>query len=165
MKVLFIAASGVRHTTKAVIEAVLILAIAVALILGTAALGGFSPGGADSALAARGGNGNGGSSIWIATSTARTADGGLQFGQSLTFGYTSDTAQSIQLRCYQPADALVFSAAQMLFEGGLGYGQPFTLGPSLAWTSGAASCTASLGHRSNSGRYVVEATVTFAVGA
>jgi len=154
MKAMSTAASTVRHTTGALFEALLILAVIAALVLGAAALGGSSPGGADPVLAARGG----GSSIWIEDAAARTADGGLQFGDSVTFGYRSDSAQSIQLHCRQ-GGSLVFAAAGMLSAGDTA----FTLGPSLAWTGGAADCSGMLGHRSKSGRYVVEANVDFAV--
>jgi hypothetical protein len=131
----------------------LVLAIIGALVLGAAALGGNSPGGADPVLAARGGN----SSIWIEAPTARTDDGGLRFGGAVTFGYRSDSAQSIQLQCFQ--GTLVFAASRMLSGGDTA----FDLGPSVAWTGGAAECTGMLGHRSKSGRYVVEAKVDFAV--
>ena len=153
MRVLSTAASSVRHTTGALVEALLVLLIIGALALGAAALGGHAPGGANSVLAARGG----GSSIWIEGAGARTADGGLQYGDNVTFGYRSDSAQSIQLHCYQ--EGLVFAASGMLSAGDT----TFALGPSLSWTGGAADCSANLGHRSRSGRYVVEAHVDFAV--
>ena len=53
----------------------------------------------------------------------------------------------------------MFAASGMLAAGDTA----FTLGPSLAWTGGAADCTGMLGHRSKSGRYVVEASVDFGV--
>jgi hypothetical protein len=152
MRVLSTAASSVRHTTGALFEALLVLLVVAALALGAAALGGSAPGGADPVLAARGG-----SSIWIEGASARTADGGLQYGDDVTFGYRSDSAQSIQLQCYQ--GTLVFAASRMLSAGDTS----FALGPSLAWTGGAADCSGKLGHRSKSGRYVVEAHVDFAV--
>jgi len=152
-----------RHTLGVAAQAFLIVAIVAALVIAAATAIGTGPAGADSVFAARGGNGGGGSTIWVDTSTLRSADGTLQFGESLNFGYRSDTAQSIQLQCFQSAGTLVFADSRMLFEGGLGYGEPFTLGPSLAWTGGEATCTGALGHRSHSGRYVVEAQVDFAV--
>ena len=170
MKAVSTAASTLRHTFGVALEALLILAIAGALVFGAALATGLRPAGADSVFAARGGNGNGGgnggaSAIWIDQSSLRSTDATLHFQDSLGFGYTSDSATSIQLQCFQPvgSDALVFSDFRMLFEGGVGYGEPFTLGPSLAWTGGEASCTGILGHRSNSGRYMVEATVDFPV--
>ncbi len=161
MNVLWAAGSSVRHSVKVVAEGLLLVAILSALVLGGALLGGSSPPGADPALAARGGNGNGGSALWIEASTLRD-EGALHFGQDVAFGYRSDTAQSIQLQCTVDG-GLVFADARMLFEGGAGYGEPFALGPSISWTDGSADCTASLGHRSRNGRYVVEATLGFAV--
>ena len=111
MRAMSTAASTVRHATGAFFEAILILAVIGALVLGAAALGGYAPSGADPVLAARGG----GSSIWIEDAAARTADGGLQFGDSVTFGYRSDSAQSIQLHCFQ-AGTLVFAASGMLSD-------------------------------------------------
>jgi hypothetical protein len=152
----------VRHATKAIAEALVILAILVALVLGTALLAQSAPAGASGVQAAKGGNG--GATIWIESATILDADGGLRFGSEVMFGYRSDAAQSIQLQCFV-GGGLVFADAHMLFEGGWGYGEPFTLGPSVSWTGGAADCTAMLGHRARNGRYVVEATVGFAVGA
>ncbi len=153
MKAVSTAASSVRHATGAFLEATLILAVIAALVIGAAALGGSSPGGADQVLAGRGG-----SSIWIDDASGRTADGGLQFGDDVTFGYRSGTAESIQLHCFQGGD-LVFARLGMLSRGD----NAFTLGPSPAWTDGAADCTAMLGHRAKSGKYVVEAKVAFGV--
>jgi hypothetical protein len=156
----------VRHTTAALFEALLIIAVIAALVIGAAAIGGTVPAGAQSVFAARGGNagtnGHGGSSIWIESTTVRTVDGSLAFGSTVAFGYSSDTAQSIQLQCSQ-SGVLVFADSRMLSESGSGYGESFAIGPSLAWTGGAADCTALLGHRSNNGRYFVEASVDFAV--
>ena len=154
MKGMSTAVSTTRHATGAFLEAILIFAVIGALALGAAALSGSAPGGADPVLAARGG-----SSIWIEGASTRTTDGGLQFGDAVTFGYRSDSAQSIQLHCFQ--EGLVFAASGMLSQGDTA----FTLGPSLAWAGGAADCTAMLGHRSKSGRYVVEAKVDFAVSS
>jgi hypothetical protein len=150
--------AAIRHATTAVAEAALIVAIGVALVFGYAVATGAAPTTADQALA------RGGSAIWIDESSVRSTSN-LRFGQSLKFGYRSDAATSIQLQCYQPvgSDRLVFSDFRMLFEGGLGYGEPFDLGPSAAWTDGAASCKAMLGHRSKSGRYMVEASLRFDV--
>ena len=99
------------------------------------------------------------SSIWIEDSPT------LSFGQPVAFGYDSDRATSIQLHCFQPVGTtnLVFADSRMLFEGGWGYGEPFYLGPSAAWTEGAATCKAMLGHRLNSGKYMIEASLTFDV--
>ena len=156
MKAMSTATSTFRHATVRLLEAMLILAVIGALVLGAAALGGYSPGGADPVLAARGG----GSSIWIEDASARTADGGLQFGDAVSFGYRSDSAQSIQLHCRQGGN-LVFAASGMLSDGETA----FVLGPSPAWTSGAADCSGMLGHRSKSGRYVIEAKVDFGVAS
>jgi hypothetical protein len=150
-----------RHTTKVIAEALLLLAIMGALVLGSALLWKSAPAGADAVQAAKGGSGAGGASLWIETASLRDADG-LHFGADVMFGYRSELAQSIQLQCFIDG-GLVFGDARMLFEGGAGYGEPFTLGGSLSWTEGAADCTATLGHRARNGRFVTEATLGFAV--
>lgn len=152
------AAASTRHGLTALAEAALIVAIAAALTFATAVATGHGPAGAGAALA------RGGSAIWIDQSSYRSA-GELSFGQDVNFGYRSDSATSIQLHCFQPAgsDRLVFADSRMLTADGWGYGTPFYLGPSGSWTEGAASCKAMLGNRSQSGKYRVEATVSFDV--
>ena len=81
------------------------------------------------------------------------------FGDQVTFTWSSNRAESIQLQCSQ-SGFLVFADGQLVRNDPV-----FTLGPSLAWKGGAADCTALLGHRARSGRYMVEATVEFGVGA
>jgi hypothetical protein len=158
MRLISAAGGGVRHAMAAVTEAALVGAIGVALVFGLALAAGEAPAGADAALA------RGSSAIWIDASSVKSTTT-LVFGQALRFGYRSDTATSIQLQCFQPAgsDRLVFSDFRMLYPGGLGYGEPFALGPSASWTDGAATCKALLGHRSKSNRYMVEASLPFAV--
>jgi|SRR6185369_7146344 hypothetical protein len=158
MRALSTAATGARRTFGAAFEATLILLVIMALALAVAMVTGRGPA-AGSAFA------RGGSDIWIAQSSLRAADGSLQFKDEVAFGYRSDQAQSVQLQCYQPVggSTLVFSDSQMVDGSGSGVSNPFTLGPSLAWDGGAASCKALLGYRANSGKYMVVAKVAFDV--
>ncbi len=152
--------SPIRHVVAASARAALLAAVGVALVFGLAVAGNHQPVGAGDAFAA-----TGKAAIWVDSSSYTAATTQLVFGQDVTFDWRSDTAQSIQLHCYQPvgSDRLVFADSRMLYEGGWGYGVPFVLGPSASWTGGAATCTAMLGHRTNAGKYRVEATVTFDV--
>ncbi|HEY3412772.1 MAG TPA: hypothetical protein VGM51_06910 [Armatimonadota bacterium] len=152
-----ILASTARRWASAALEATLVIAIGIALVFAGAVVTRGDPAGADTALA------KGGSSLWIAGATSRSPQ--LTFGQVMAFGYKSTSASSIQLHCYQPAGTgrLVFADSQMLSGDASGLSDPFELGPSAAWTSGAATCKGMLGHRSNSGKYIVEDSVTFDV--
>jgi len=72
-----------------------------------------------------------------------STDGLLHYGQQVTFDvYTSSTAYPwVLLECTQNG-SLVYQYSKGIFPTSLG--QIFTLGPTPAWTGGAADCTASL---------------------
>ena len=145
----------------------LLLAGAFALICALLALT------APSASAERGGGGRQKSEIWIMDDTSsRSLDDGMNVGDSVAFGYTtsfSDPEQNrgpwLRLECYIDG-SLVYFETRAGFEGGYRYGEPFSLGPSLAWPSGAADCEGVLGHMHHkNGRFVTEASVDFDVAA
>ncbi len=90
------------------------------------------------------------------------------FESDVTFTVTDanlDEHPTIQLQCFQDGQ-LVFATAHAAYPGGYGYGDPFKLGPSYAWSGGAAEGHAVLGHRnSHNGKFVVDAETSFAIGA
>lgn len=111
------------------------------------------------------------SSIWVESSyTARSAESSMHHGDPVAFGFTTkywddvyNTGPWLRLQCYV-GGSLVYWANRAGFEGGYKYGEPFELGPSLAWPSGEADCQGVLGHKHpKNGKFVVEATVDFPV--
>lgn len=144
----------------------MVLLAALAATLALAAVPALAAKGGNAAAAGGGGNGGGGnaSSIWVDTDSYRS-DGVMNYKDTMSFGYTtSEQYASIQLQCFQNG-FLVFSASHAAYEGGYGYGQPFQLGPSYAWSGGAAQCVGILGHRASNGRYVEDASTNFDVAA
>ena len=75
-----------------------------------------------------------------------STDGVLHYRQQVTFDvYTSSTAYPwVHLECSQNG-SLVYQYSKGIFPTSLG--QIFTLGPTPAWTGGAADCTAYLQKR------------------
>lgn len=67
----------------------------------------------------------------------------------------------LALSCTQNGQ-VVGTATHAAFPGGYYYGQPFSLGPSLAWTGGGADCTFTAEHLTN-GRLVVDGRTTIRV--
>ena len=125
--------------------------------------------GIPTAFAGKGGNK---SDIWIMDSSVRTAEAGgnLTHGDYVSFGFTTkywddvrNTGPWLRLECYNGGTQVYFET-RAGFEGGYRYGQPFTLGPSLAWPSGEADCVGILGHHHpKNGKFVTEATTKFHV--
>lgn len=127
------------------------------------------------AFAAKGGNG-GSSAIWIEESltadslTTQSADRALHHGDPVSFGFRTsywddvyNTGPWLRLECYL-GSTLVYWENRAGFEGGYRYGEPFTLGPSLAWPSGGADCVGVLGHyHPKNSKFMVESTVDFDV--
>jgi hypothetical protein len=144
--------SGFRHAVEVGLQALLIAAIVALVALMFSAVykpAGFIAGVADTDARR--------ASIWIMDSS-RDSDGSLHYGESVSFGYESSSAESIQLHCFQDG-GLVFADSGMVN----GSAESFDLGPSMAWSGGDASCEALLGHRAKSGKYVVEAKISFSV--
>lgn len=123
------------------------------------------------AFAGRNGNGNGGNAIWLEqTLSAQSTDGGLHHGDPVSFGFTSrhwddvtNTGPWLRLECYLGGSRVYFEN-RAGFEGGYRYGEPFTLGPSLAWPEGEADCQGILGHyHDKTGKFRTDAVVDFHV--
>jgi hypothetical protein len=113
------------------------------------------------ALAAKGG-GQGNAS----TASAVSLSGGpYNFGGtvSVTTAVSADVMPWISMSCTQNG-AVVGTATHAGFPGGSYYGAPFTLGPSLSWTGGAADCTFSVVHLTG-GKVVTDASTTLHVDA
>jgi len=121
-------------TRKAPVLRIALLAVLAVLVL------------VPSALAAKGRGGGGtttGGTGTIDLVVLNSTDGLPHFGGKVTFNVsTSATTQPwVDLKCYQNG-VLVAEQANGIFPGSLG--EIFTLGPSVAWQSGAADCTAYL---------------------
>lgn len=95
-----------------------------------------------------------------------STDGLPHFGQKVTFAVsTTVTSQPwVVAKCYQ-SGVLVYSQANGIFPTSLG--QIFTLGPTPAWSGGAADCTAYLQDwtRYSKGKVVTLASMNFQVYA
>jgi hypothetical protein len=63
----------------------------------------------------------------------------------------------IAMACYQNG-VLVGNATHSGFPGGWYYGWPFSLGPSLSWSSGAADCTFTVGYQTSKKSTIVAST-------
>jgi hypothetical protein len=116
-----------------------------------------------------GGNGGGGTTAGggtISLVLLNSTDGLAHFGQKVTFGVatTVTTQPWVVAKCFQNG-ALVYSQANGIFPTSLG--QVFTLGPTPAWSGGAADCTAYLQDwtRYSKGKVVTLASMNFHVYA
>lgn len=129
-----------------------------ALVLGVAALA-LIP----AALAAKGGRSASGST---APRVALSTPGPYSFGQAIQLttdvpAYPDGAGPYIWLKCYQ-GSTLVLAMDHAAFPGGMYYGDPFWLGPTQSWSSGAADCTAKVVHLSGN-RIVVDGETSFHV--
>jgi hypothetical protein len=106
--------------------------------LATLAKGGRNSGGSG------GGGTIGGGSGTISLVVLNSADGLPHFTQNITFNVstTATTKPFVELKCYQNGN-LVGQETNGFFVGSLSDGV-YTLGPTPAWQSGAADCTATL---------------------
>lgn len=129
---------------KALITAIAALALALAPV----------------GLAAKGqGGAGGGSGYTVSVSPA----GPYSFGESV-FAATNvpDSMYAyISMKCVQNG-TVVGTDDHANFPGGWYYQTPFQLGPSLAWTSGAADCTFKVWHY-NKNKQVTDASTTIHV--
>ncbi len=132
-----------------------VLALAVTLVPAAFAKG--KPGG--------GGGGTTGGSSGINLVLLNSTDGLPHWGQQVTFSFsTSYATPVVSLSCYQ-GGALVASGSHPMYWPNI-WDDPgiFTLS-SLAWTSGAADCTATLNGQSKTGKPTTLAGVSFHVDA
>jgi hypothetical protein len=77
--------------------------------------------------------------------------------------YPNNAGPWIELMCYQNG-GVVASGDHAGFPGGMGYNDPFNLGPTMSWSGGAADCTVTVFHQSNN-RFVTDASTSFRVNA
>ncbi len=123
-----------------------------------------------SALAGKGRPGGGGGTTsgsgTIALTTLDSTDGLAHFGQKVTFAVSATTTTQpwVGLKCSQNG-TLVYKQANGIFANSLD--QIFTLGPTPAWTGGAADCTALLQDWSgySKGKIATLASLSFRVYA
>jgi hypothetical protein len=144
--------SVLTHSMQAVLEGALISLLVVGLIAGTA-------------LAARGGGGKpGGSSGGSGTIALELLNGDTvaTYGHQVTFtiATTATSYPYVHLRCFQNG-SLVLEDWQGYFSTALGDPLAY-LGPTPAWSGGAASCTAYL-EKSTSKGWSVLASTSFPV--
>ena len=142
------------HTLMALAEASLVALLVVGLMAGTA-------------FAGKGGGGKpsgGGTAISVVTVTDANANGAPNWGDQITFRFTtSNTRPVISLTCAQ-SGAVVYGDSRPMYQPNI-WDDPgiFTLS-SMSWTGGAATCTATLKGTSN-GKIVTLGSTTFSVGA
>jgi hypothetical protein len=115
------------------------------------------------ALAAKGGKPN---ALSGGTAVTVTPGGPYSFGQAIYVTtnapiYPNNAGPWIELMCHQNG-VLVGSGDHAGFAGGLGYNDPFNLGPTMVWSGGAADCTVTVFHQS-SGKLVTDAATSFHV--
>ena len=125
--------------------------VAVALVCVPIALAGKKPGG----------GGTTGGSYTITLSPT----GSYYFGESVyaTTNVPASLGPFISMKCYQNG-VLVGTTDHAAFPGGWYYGWAFSLGPSAAWTGGAADCTFTVTH-SGTGKTATDATLKIHVDA
>lgn len=123
-----------------------------------------------SSVALAGGNKSSSSTISLVLMSAPTAVASPDpsYGDSVTFDVSTDATSQpfVHLECFQDG-SLVLEGWQGWFYGALGV-QAFELGPSPAWQSGAADCTAYLENwdsYSKNRRITVLASTSFHVNA
>ena len=108
-----------------------------------------------------GGTTRGGNSLTLVQLTPR--DGGPAFGDTVTFSLvTTSTQPYVRVDCYQNGTN-VYTETNGFFPS-YPWGQEYTLGPTLTWTGGGASCTAQLITATRKG-YSTLAQISFAVSA
>ena len=118
---------------------------------------------APAALAGKGGNQN---SAGSGSTVTVTPGGPYSFGEAVHVTtnaplYPNNAGPWIELMCYQNG-VVVGSGDHAGFSGGMGYNDPFNLGPTMSWNGGAADCTVTVFHQSNN-RIVTDASTSFHV--
>ena len=151
----------VRHGAGALTEAALLLAIAVALIMGAALLGHSAPAGADAAFARTT------STPWIELTQVdgRSASVQPSLGSTVTFATSYPRTVKnprIEVLCYQDGDLVFGMAGSVTYAFQLG-------GAGSTWLTvgGPADCTANLfyfGSHAGKQTYNKLATTSFAAG-
>lgn len=142
MKALSTAATAVRHTIGATVEALLIVAIVGALAFGVALASGHPAGATDTRAAA-----------------AISVPNGVFAGSDVATVDPASGSIWVDAKCYQ-AGKLVYE--QWAATNG-SLQAMLTLGPTPSWTSGAANCTATANQLQRSGKFKLLASTTFNV--
>lgn len=133
----------------------LVLALSLALV--PAALAGKGSGGGGK------GSGTSGSISSPVMVVDNNADGLPNWGDTITFNVsTSASTPSVRLDCYQNG-TLVYSATRGFYVGYM-WSDNWVL-ENMYWTSGAASCTATLYNTNRNGSNTTLATLSVPVGA
>jgi hypothetical protein len=137
------------HSWKALLEGLLISALVVGLVAGTAfaAKSGRISSGSYTATVTPTGTHNFGDTVYITTNAPI---------------YPNNTGPFIWLKCYQ-GSTLVLTSDHAAFPSGWYYNWPFELGPTQSWSGGAADCTVKVVHQ-NRNKVVTDATTSFHVG-
>ena len=159
MKAMSTAASTVRHAFAATSEAIVLVAILAALVVGAAILTGRAPIGAGSALGAQ------------VKTTIVVSDG--TFGGMTTatvvgsgganLASTAGTSMWVHATCIVEANG---SLGLVAWERTDSSGRAvIALGPTASWLAGSASCRADAGSFDKFGRFRVSATTTFNVSS
>lgn len=143
-----------------------VLALVVLPAAGLAAKGG-NAGSQGGGGGGKGGGGKpGGAGGTIELVLLESTDGLAHYGQKVTFSVSTTATDYpwVVAKCYQNG-TLVYEQANGIFPTSLG--QNFTLGPTPAWSGGAANCTAYLQDWSNysRGKVVTLASMDFDVYA
>jgi hypothetical protein len=150
--------------TRRIAHAAQIGAIVLALALvpvALAAKGGSHGGGGGTT-----GGGGGGSSVTLKMVTDSNSDGLPNWGDTVTF-YVSTTVTTrpyVQVDCYQNGVYVYSQWAGFYADFAWPWLENFTLSNSM-WTSGGASCTATLYYTSSKGTRATIMTQGFQVGA
>lgn len=147
MRALSTAASAVRHTLGAAMEALLIVAIVAALAVGVALSTGH-PAGASGVRAAT-------------AAPSISVPNGVYAGTDVATVDPPTGSIWVDARCYQ-GSVLVYeqwAAVNASMQATL------TLGPTPSWMGGAASCTATANVLQRSGRFKQVASTSFSVAA
>jgi len=154
-------AVSTRHVVGVGFQALLVAAIVAALAFAGSTVIGTAPGGAHAVLAAKGGNGggdggghgNGGGG----TATISVPDG--PFGGTTVASTNVGGGQWVRNACVA-ADGGALVDYRQTDDTGQAVLQ---LGPTPTWSSGAATCTASLGNWDGNGNWQTTASTTFSV--
>ena len=155
-------AGAVRHGAGALSEALVILAVAAALIIGTALVGRSDPAGAGLANAGAASTGS-----WIALTAVDGRSAAIEpsLGSTITFATSYPRTVKnprIEVLCYQGGELVFGMAGSTTYEFLLGGGGSLWL-----WGGGAAECTANLfyfGQHAGQQTYNRLATTSFSAG-
>jgi len=152
-------ASSTRHVVGVGFQALLVVAIVAALAFAAATVVGSAPGGAHSVFAAKGGGGNPHVSGGAPTTTATITVPDGPFGGTTVASTNAAAGQWVREYCVS-ADGGALVDYRITDDNGQAV---LSLGPTPTWSSGGASCNASLGTWDGNGNWQTSASTTFNV--